>query len=498
MGQRLFRRVGVEGGGECVPGINPGTTLTPTDHKAELHPRPDETPVVGIGEAERKERGTEKTKNKGQKKRTIREFASFFFCSSRPKSTKAQGEQVEQCEVDQDTDEAPSRRCTDDQIYLQDIICTAEDNDHQEPPSSRPEVPPTAENQQVEDIKPQDQDSPASSSSGDTGSQLDSDKIEDHISWKYAIGKKLGEGGFGSVFEGTRCKDGLMVAPDHPKPVPLEVALTVMANQGPSCGHIIKVLDWQDHLDQYIMVLERPLPCMDMYSLWQRKRGRFSEGLARHFMRQVIYAAALCCSRGVLHRDIKMENLLVNTETLEVKLIDFGCGDLMKSSYYKNYSGTARYCPPEYLEKGKYFGKQATVWSLGVLLFAMITGRFPKSRDIALMDSDVWFQPGFSEARPTSSSPCRPRSFYHWHPGPREGVSHSALSQLPWAQRSCQGCSRIPSEDSHKVSRHCCSKTCRGPTEITVKVHSAATPVPASVLELRVKEAQVAKLSRGS
>ena len=116
-----------------------------------------------------------------------------------------------------------------------------------------------------------------------------------------------------------------------------------MANQGPSCGHIIKVLDWQDHLDQYIMVLERPLPCMDTHSFWQHNRGRFIEKLARHFMRQVIYAAALCCSRGVLHRDIKMENLLVNTETLEVKLIDFGCGDLMKISSYKNYSGMCYY-----------------------------------------------------------------------------------------------------------------------------------------------------------
>jgi len=72
---------------------------------------------VGIGEGggqERKQRGTEKTKNKRQKKRKFRRFSSFFFGSSRPKSTKAQvDEQVEQCEVDQHTDEAPSRRCTD-------------------------------------------------------------------------------------------------------------------------------------------------------------------------------------------------------------------------------------------------------------------------------------------------------------------------------------------------------------------------------------------------
>ncbi|XP_051749337.1 uncharacterized protein LOC127512467 isoform X1 [Ctenopharyngodon idella] len=367
MGQRLSRREKAKGGGECVHGINPCTTLTSTDHKAELHPRHNETPD-GIGEGggqERKERGGEKTKNKRQKKRRFRRFASFFCCCSRPKSTNARDEQVEPGEVDQDTDEGPSRRCTDDQTSLQEVICTVEDSDHQEPPSSSPEVPHTAENQQVEDVQSQDQDSPASPSAGETGShlprQLDCDeimRIEDHICWKYTIGKKLGEGGFGSVFEGTRCKDDLQVAvkftaktenepyislPDHPRPVPLEVALTVMANQGPRCRHIIEVLDWQDHPDQFIMVLKRPSHCMDMHSFWLQYGGLFSEELARHFMWQVIDAAAVCCSRWVFHRDIKMPNLLVNTETLEVKLIDFGCGDLLRSSSYKTYSECCRF-----------------------------------------------------------------------------------------------------------------------------------------------------------
>ncbi|KAG1964822.1 hypothetical protein F2P79_004502 [Pimephales promelas] len=124
----------------------------------------------------------------------FRRFASFFFGSSRPKSTKAQvDEQVEQCEVDQDTDEALSRRCTDDQT-LQDIICTVEDYDHQEPPSSSPVPSTTAGNQQMEDAKPQDEDSPPRPSS-------------DYICWLYDIGKELGKGGFGTVYEGTRASE---------------------------------------------------------------------------------------------------------------------------------------------------------------------------------------------------------------------------------------------------------------------------------------------------
>ncbi|ROL48044.1 Serine/threonine-protein kinase pim-2 [Anabarilius grahami] len=456
MGQRLSRKERSEGGGECVHGVNPCTPLTPTDHKAKQHPRPDETPV-GTGEGggrERKERGGEHTKKKRQKKRRFRKFASFFSCLSRP--TEAQGEQVEQGEVDQDTDEPPSRRCTDDQASLQDVICTVEDNDHQEPPSSSPEVSPAAEDQRVEDVQPQDQDSPASLSVGESPPhllrQLDCDeimRIENHICWKYTIGKKMGEGGFGSVFEGVRCKDGLVVAvkftaktenepyvslPDHPRPVPLEVALTVLANQGPSCPHIIKLIDWQDHPNQTIMVLERPIPCMDMHSFWEHHGGLFSEELARHFMQQVIDAAAVCCSRGVFHRDIKMPNLLVNTETLEVKLIDFGCGDLLRSSSYLTYSGTARYCPPEYFTKGEYHAKQATVWSLGVLLFAMITSLYPDSSDINLMDADIWFQPGFSDGRPVGhgeeGQPCVWRADMAWVAPP--SLQPLRLAGLAW------------------------------------------------------------------
>lgn len=89
--------------------VNPRTPVTPTDHKAEVHPRPDETPV-GKGEGGG---GQEKGREKTKKKRRFQRLASFFCCLSRPKSTRAQDEQVEQSEVDQDADAGPSRRCSD-------------------------------------------------------------------------------------------------------------------------------------------------------------------------------------------------------------------------------------------------------------------------------------------------------------------------------------------------------------------------------------------------
>lgn len=103
---------------------------------------------------------------------------------------------------------------------------------------------------------------------------------------------------------------------------------------------IIRLLDWQDQPDQYIMVLERPSPCMDVREFMKHNGGPIPEHMAKAILGQAAEAAEVCCKRGVFHRDIKLENLLLNPDTLEVKLIDFGCGDLyLENSPYEEYMG---------------------------------------------------------------------------------------------------------------------------------------------------------------
>ncbi|XP_016426252.1 serine/threonine-protein kinase pim-2-like [Sinocyclocheilus rhinocerous] len=114
-------------------------------------------------------------------------------------------------------------------------------------------------------------------------------------------------------------------------------------------------------------------------------------------MWQAAHAANMCCLRGVLHRDVKLDNLLINRETSEVKLIDFGCGDILRRSPYKSYHGTAVYSPPEYHSRGKYYSRPATVWSLGVLMFTMLCGRFPSDYDLFLLHYKHWSKPGLSK-----------------------------------------------------------------------------------------------------
>ncbi|XP_067314685.1 serine/threonine-protein kinase pim-2-like [Pseudorasbora parva] len=188
-----------------------------------------------------------------------------------------------------------------------------------------------------------------------------------------------------------------ITVPGHPKRLPMEIGLTFMANKGPSVPQIIKLLEWQDDPDHYIMILERPLSYMDMFGFMKFHGGFLDEGTARQVMRQVIYGANICCERGVFHRDIKLENLLINKDTLEVKMIDFGCGALITEAGYVTFKGTDVYCPPEYTADGRYHAKPATVWSLGILLFVMVCGYSPSCHDLHMIHENDWSTPDLSQ-----------------------------------------------------------------------------------------------------
>ncbi|RMB97508.1 hypothetical protein DUI87_25989 [Hirundo rustica rustica] len=181
------------------------------------------------------------------------------------------------------------------------------------------------------------------------------------------------EGGFGTVFSGIRLSDGSPVAIKHVAResvlqwvelpdgthVPMEIVLMEKVRSG--CYNIIQLLDWFEQPDGFALVLEA----------------------VRH-----------CTACGVLHRDIKLENLLVDPESGDVKLIDFGCGTFLQEQAYTQFAGTRVYSPPEWICLGYYHGHAATVWSLGVLLYVMVCGSLPfqEDRDI------VWQQLFFTRA----------------------------------------------------------------------------------------------------
>ncbi|KAG7313694.1 hypothetical protein KOW79_000088, partial [Hemibagrus wyckioides] len=225
---------------------------------------------------------------------------------------------------------------------------------------------------------------------------------------RYTMGKLLGKGGFGSVYAATRNEDGKEVAikftkKDHfiqPMNIPgvkgkvhAEVALMKLVSESPQCSNIIELLEWFEMPDHIALVLERPSPCVDIHEFAKSQGGCLTEDQTRDIMRQVIRAVQHCCDRRVLHRDIKSQNLLINTDTLEVKLIDFGCGELLLDVPYRKFAGTPAFSPPEWVISNTYMGIPATIWGLGILLFNLVCGDYPFESESDIEDGHLEFSP---------------------------------------------------------------------------------------------------------
>mmetsp|Transcript_39330 Transcript_39330/g.75360 ORF Transcript_39330/g.75360 Transcript_39330/m.75360 type:complete len:336 (-) Transcript_39330:575-1582(-) len=107
--------------------------------------------------------------------------------------------------------------------------------------------------------------------------------------------------------------------------------------------------------------------------------GRFSEAEARFFFQQLISGVAYCHRKGIAHRDLKLENTLLDgSETPRLKICDFGYSkSSLLHSMPKSTVGTPAYIAPEVLVSKKYDGKIADVWSCGVTLFVMLVGGYP-------------------------------------------------------------------------------------------------------------------------
>ncbi|KAG7265322.1 hypothetical protein CRUP_021631, partial [Coryphaenoides rupestris] len=120
--------------------------------------------------------------------------------------------------------------------------------------------------------------------------------------------------------------------------IPLEVHLmqSVGGCEGP--GAPVLLLDWFHLGQELVLVQERPVPFVDLFTYMQSKEDPLQEQEAKMILRQVIQGILGLHSSGVLHRDIKAENILVETgsDTPRIRIIDLGCGCLLHGGGFEH------------------------------------------------------------------------------------------------------------------------------------------------------------------
>ncbi|XP_039600832.1 hormonally up-regulated neu tumor-associated kinase homolog A-like isoform X1 [Polypterus senegalus] len=201
----------------------------------------------------------------------------------------------------------------------------------------------------------------------------------------YVIGRKLGEGSFAKVREGLHALTGEKVAVkiiDKKKAKKDSYMTRNLRREGqiqqmirhPNITQLFDILETENC---YYLIMELCLGGSLMQKIYEQKR--LEEPEAQKYVKQLMMAVDHLHRVGVVHRDLKIENLLLDEEN-NIKLIDFGlsncAGILGYSDPFSTQCGSPAYAAPELLSRKKY-GPKVDVWSIGVNMYAMLTGTLP-------------------------------------------------------------------------------------------------------------------------
>ena len=200
---------------------------------------------------------------------------------------------------------------------------------------------------------------------------------------EFVLGQKLGEGTFGTVRLGTNKQTGEKVAIkilekikminyDDKKRLEREINILKKIHH----PNIVKVFCVIETERQIFIVMEY-IKGNELFQYIVLKR-KLEEEEACYFFLQIINCIDYLHKLKIAHRDLKAENIIIEQNKKEIKLIDFGLSNTYENGQLLSTAcGSPIYAAPEMLEGKLYKGSTVDIWSAGVILYYMLCGTFP-------------------------------------------------------------------------------------------------------------------------
>ena len=202
----------------------------------------------------------------------------------------------------------------------------------------------------------------------------------------YKYGRVIGRGAFGKVNIGLNILTGRIVAIKsfNKKNIINEASKNKILYEtnlmrGLCHPSVTKILETFE-CEKYMLIIMEYISGGNLQN-FVKKRRKLCEKTAKILFRQIIQGIRYIHSRGIVHRDIKLENILLDLNNI-IKICDFGVGKLIKpNTILKDQCGTPVYMAPEILKGNGYKGFPVDVWSAGVALYIMLSGTLPFNKD---------------------------------------------------------------------------------------------------------------------
>lgn len=199
----------------------------------------------------------------------------------------------------------------------------------------------------------------------------------------YSIIKLLGQGAFGKVMLGIHILSGKKVAikvldrayllNEHSR---RKIFREVYILKKIRSKFVVKILEVFESEDHFLIVMEY-IGGGDLLT-YLKNNGRMSESVCKKIYYEIIQGANTIHKHGILHRDFKLDNILLDKAVKTIKICDFGVSKIMhKGEIILDQCGTPAYLAPEIVIDKGYEGFWSDIWSLGVLLYCMVCGTVP-------------------------------------------------------------------------------------------------------------------------